>query len=94
VRLVFLDEAGTSNPEHEPYLVVAAVIVDADKKLIAAQKYLDELVTRHIPLRHQDGFVFHATHIFNGGGKIFKRGSRNDQNPEWPLEDDCRSRLI
>src|SRR5438874_380349 len=44
VRLVFLDEAGTSNPEHEPYLVVAAVIVDADKKLIAVQAHLDSLV--------------------------------------------------
>ena len=40
MRLVFLDEAGISNPEHEPYMIIAAVIVDADKKLIAVQSIL------------------------------------------------------
>jgi uncharacterized protein DUF3800 len=86
VRLIFIDEAGLSNPEQEPFLVVGAVIVHADQKLIAVQRHLDRLVRHHIPREYQDDFVFHATHIFNGGGKVFKRAEKDDPNPEWPLE--------
>jgi 2'-5' RNA ligase len=77
VRLVYADEAGLANPKHEPHLVVASVIVDADRKLIAVQRHLDRLVERHIPPEHQSDFVFHATELFNGGGKVLqKSGSR------------------
>ena len=81
MRLVYLDEAGISNPEHEPFVVVAGVIVDADKKLIAIERHLDALVARFIPVEHREGFVFHATEVFNGGGKIFKR-----DDPDWPIQ--------
>jgi hypothetical protein len=76
-----MDEAGISNPEHEPWVVVSGVIVDADKKLIAIERHLDALVTRFIPEQHRDVFVFHATELFNGGGKVFRR-----DDPAWPLE--------
>jgi hypothetical protein len=76
-----MDEAGISHPDHEPWVVVGGVIVDADKKLIAVDRHLDALVKRHIPEDHRAGFVFHATELFNGGGKVVKR---ND--PEWPLD--------
>jgi Protein of unknown function (DUF3800) len=81
VRLVYMDEAGISNPEQEPFVVVSGVIVDADKKLIAIERHLDTLVRRWIPAEHQDGFIFHAMELFNGGGKVFKR-----DDPDWPLE--------
>jgi len=81
VRLVYVDEAGISNKTQEPVLVVAAVIVDADKQLVALERHLDKIVARHIPQEHQAGFVFHASQLFNGGGKIFTRN-----NPAWPLE--------
>ena len=80
VRLVYIDEAGISNKTQEPVLVVAAVIVDLDKQLVALERHLDKMVARHIPPEHQDNFVFHASHLFNGGGKIFTR-----RNPDWPL---------
>lgn len=80
VRLVYVDEAGISNRLQEPWLVVSAVIVDADKKLVAVERYLDKIVRRHIPQEHWDDFVFHATHLFMWGGKVFTKN-----NPEWPL---------
>src|SRR5215204_1657970 len=86
VRLVYVDEAGISNRRHEPFLVVAAAIVDADKKLIALERHFDKLVERHIPEEHRGEFVFHATELFNGGGKVFKRPLPNEQNPQWPIE--------
>jgi hypothetical protein len=81
VRLVFMDEAGISNPEQEPYVVVSGVIVDADKKLVAVERHLDSLVQRFIPQEHHSDFVFHAKELFNGGGKVFKR-----DDPAWPLQ--------
>lgn len=81
VRLVYVDEAGISNPVHEPWLVVGAVVVDADKQLVVLEKEIQGLIDQYIPNASRDGFVFHATEIFNGGGKVFKR---ND--PDWPLE--------
>lgn len=81
MRLVSVDEAGISNKAQEPVLVVAAVIVDADKQLVALERQIDNIVARHIPQEHQAGFVFHASQLFNGGGKIFTR-----DNAAWPLE--------
>jgi len=81
VRLVSVDEAGISNKAQEPVLVVAAVIVDADKQFVALERQIDNIVARHIPQEHQAGFVFHASQLFNGGGKIFTR-----DNAAWPLE--------
>ena len=72
VRLVYVDEAGISNPKQEPFLVVAAVIVDGDRQLRGVMRQLDKIVDRHIPQGHQTDFVFHATELFNGGGKVFK----------------------
>jgi hypothetical protein len=87
LRLVYIDEAGISNRAQEPFLTVAGIIVDADNKLNAIENYLERLVNRHIPEEHRSGFVFHATELFNGGGKIFKREKADLIGPhEWPLE--------
>jgi hypothetical protein len=81
VRLVYIDEPGISNPAHEPFLVVAGVIVDADRKLVAVERHIEKLAARWIPEGQRPGFVFHATEIFNGGGKVFRR-----HDPSWPVE--------
>ncbi|HZE52338.1 MAG TPA: DUF3800 domain-containing protein [Bradyrhizobium sp.] len=60
-----MDESGISSGD--PVLVVAAVIIEADKELIAIEKYLESLVEKHIPAQNRDGFVFHATDIYGGG---------------------------
>jgi hypothetical protein len=75
VRLVYVDEAGIGNPKHEPFVVVAGVIVDADRKLSQLRAALNAVIDRHIPPEARDGFVLHATEIFNGGGKLFGRGT-------------------
>lgn len=81
VRLVYVDEAGLSNPAQEPYLVVAAVIVDGDRQLRGVMRHLDKIVDRHIPEEHRANFSFHATHLFNWGGPVFTKN-----NPDWPIE--------
>jgi hypothetical protein len=73
MRLVYMDEAGVSSPEQEPFLVVTGIIVDADKSLIAVERYLDKLAARYIPAEMRDGFIFHATELFGGRGKVFKK---------------------
>jgi hypothetical protein len=83
MRLVYIDEAGTSMTE--PVLTVAAVVVDADRQLVALERYLDKLVGRWIPDHQRQGFIFHATELFNGthrgSGKPFER-----DHPDWPIE--------
>jgi hypothetical protein len=78
VRFVFLDEGGIS--QHEPFVVVAGVIVHGDEQLIPLEKELDRLIRKHIPPEQQPGFVFHAKDIWSGIGKIF--GDRD----KWTLD--------
>ena len=80
VRLAYIDEAGISNPRQEPFLVVAAVLIHADRNLIEIERYLDKLVSQYIPVDFQNDFVFHAKELFNGGGPVFKR-----DDPRFPL---------
>lgn len=87
VRLVYMDEAGISKQAQEPFLVVAGVLVDADRVLNGVENQLEGIMRRHIPAEHQDGFVFHATELFNGGGKVFRREASDFVGPrEWPLD--------
>jgi hypothetical protein len=81
MRLVYMDEAGIGNPDQEPFLVVAGVIVHADNDLIAIERHLDRLVEKFIPEHQRSGFVFHAKELFNGGGKVFVRDGST-----WTLE--------
>jgi hypothetical protein len=73
VRLVYVDEAGLSNAAQEPFLVVGGVIVHADGQLLTVEDRLDQLVNEWIPADQQEGFVFHAKELFNGGGRVFRR---------------------
>jgi hypothetical protein len=74
-----MDESGTS--KFEPHLVVAAVIVHADRQLDRLELRLSELVEKHIEPQYRDGFVFHASSLFNpwpGEGE-FPPGLRDDR---------------
>jgi hypothetical protein len=66
MQLVYLDEAGKANEAHEPYLVVAGVIVNPDQKWRPLERHFMELSKRCF--REHDGppVVFHAMHIFHG----------------------------
>jgi hypothetical protein len=77
VRFVFLDEGGISHGE--PTAIVAGIFVHGDEKLIPLENELKRLRHKHIPEDIRDGFVFHATDIWSGGGKVFRNREK------WPL---------
>ena len=86
MRVTYLDEAGTANKEHEPYLVVAGVIVDPDRDYAGIDRALRRLGDRCFPdgeglpegtTAYGKPLVFHAKDIWHGSG-IFPRAS-------WPL---------
>jgi hypothetical protein len=87
VRLAFIDEAGISKPQQEPFLVVAGVVIHGDNALNGVENELERIMKRHISSVHWDDFVFHATELFNGGGRVFKREKLNLIGPpQWPLD--------
>lgn len=68
VRIIYLDDAGLSNPRHEPFTVVAGPLVDADAQWLEIEHYLSELADEYAPKSQRDEFYFHATELFSGGG--------------------------
>jgi hypothetical protein len=85
VRLVYADEAGIGSQDKEPFLVVASIVVDADKQLQKIEDHLDVLIEKHIPERLRHNFVFHAMEIFNGGKNFKRYNAEFIGPPEWPL---------
>ncbi len=75
VRLVYLDEAGTTSGA--TWLAVAGVIVHGDMQWREADRRVAALIEKHIPKEDRSSFVFHATDIFHGS-RYFDRKS-----PEW-----------
>jgi hypothetical protein len=73
MRLAYIDESGIGNVEQEPHLVVTGVLVHGDGQLLDVKEHLRKIVIKFIPEEHRTGFVFHATELFNGGGKLFDR---------------------
>lgn len=87
MRLIYFDEAGLANPRHEPFLVVAGIMVHGDEQLNKVKIELERLLWRHVPPHQRSAFVFHATELFNGGGRVFKRyGADFIGAAEWPRE--------
>jgi hypothetical protein len=77
VRIVYLDEAGISNPAQEPFLVVAGIILNADQDWHALDLHLKSIMRKRLPEEMRFTGVFHATDIWHGK-KLF----RADQ---WPM---------
>jgi len=88
VRYAYLDESGIGDPEREPYVIVAGVIVHADKQLRALEKYLKDMVIEYVPEDKREGFVFHAKELRNGGG-VFDRGTYPEEKRLTALEELC-----
>jgi len=70
-RFVYVDESGISSKER--VTVVAAVIVNADKELKAVEERVESIIAKYVSEKYQEGFSFHATDLFHGGGRIFDR---------------------
>ena len=90
VRYAYLDESGRGSPDREPYLVVAGVIVNADRQLQPIERRLAKLVEKYVPEGKRDGFYFHAKELANGGGKVFDRKTYPENRRLKALEDICR----
>jgi hypothetical protein len=65
--MVYLDEAGIANPAHEPFVVVAGIVLHADQQWKMLERYLSDMADEFVPPENRDGFVFHATELFSGG---------------------------
>jgi hypothetical protein len=78
VRLAFLDEAGISNPVHEPIVIIAGIIVHGDLQYKRLKGRIQQAIEDWIPPQDRDGFVFHAADLFSGADYF-------DRNV-WPLE--------
>jgi hypothetical protein len=70
VRIPFLDEAGVSNPKEVPYLVVAGVIVEPDKRYGPLEAHLRSLAADFLPVdllerirTSGDPFILQAKHV-------------------------------
>jgi Protein of unknown function (DUF3800) len=77
VRLVYLDESGTSNPEQEPVLVVAGVIVNADQDWLGLDNHLKSIMRKRLPEDLRYTGIFHAKDIWHGEKKFYRN--------KWPL---------
>ena len=60
MKLIYVDEAGTSATEH--IRVVVGIVLDADHQWRAAKTAID-LAFEKVPPRYRDGFIFHATDL-------------------------------
>lgn len=78
VRLIYLDEAGIGKITSEPIVVVAGVILHADIQLKGLEDILSGIAAKHLPEADREGFVFHATDIFQGTGYFIRE--------KWPRE--------
>ena len=79
MKLVYLDEAGVGKVTQEPHLVVAGVIIDADRKWKKIEDYFRELVREVFGQDDLRGRIFHAKDIWHGSG-IFDR-------QKWPRQE-------
>ena len=81
MRIVYLDEAGTSKKDEAPFIVVAGVVVHGDHQLRKLREELRLIQERHIPETDRDSLVLHACDIY-GGNKYFD----TKRKPEWTYE--------
>jgi hypothetical protein len=75
VRITCLDEAGVSNPKQEPYIVVAGVMVEPDRRYgpltahlrALADEYMSDDLLEAVRITGNP-FVFQAKHVWHGEG--------------------------
>jgi hypothetical protein len=83
--MIFLDAAGIGNAKHEPVIVIAGVILHADKQWKDVGQYLSDMADALAPAEHRNGFVFHATELFSVG-KRFPRDKYSKEHPPSPVK--------
>ena len=89
VQLVFLDESGTGDLVREPDIVMAGVIVDADKQAVRVMDYLSQMADKYVPLEYRRGFCFHAKRLFSGCKEFPRCGVLDSERRHVILEELC-----
>ena len=87
MRMVYLDESGIS--ANEPYLVVAGIVVHADKQWKALERYLHDMRDALIPVADRKDYIFHATDLFHGTKKFHR--DRWPKEERWKILDELVS---
>lgn len=84
MRLVYLDEAGTSAAA--TWIAVAGVIVQGDHQWREADRRIAALIERYIPATDRPDFAFHATDVFHGS-RYFDRSQPQwaTREQRWPI---------
>jgi Protein of unknown function (DUF3800) len=74
VRIVHLDEAGISNRQQEPILVVAGVIIEPDRNWRDLEAYYAAIVHDLFPENEEPWrFVFQAKEVWHGSGPFDRK---------------------
>jgi len=72
VLFVYLDETGTGDPKVEPFVIIAGVMVKADKKWKTVEERLKKIANEFALPEERYNFFFHANELFTGGKKEFR----------------------
>src|SRR4051812_24537426 len=80
MRLIYVDESGTSNADHENVSVVAALVVNPDTQSAALRTDIESLYDRCVPAELRKGYVSHAVEIVAGDDRHLWPG-----NSRWDL---------
>jgi hypothetical protein len=77
VRLVYFDEAGSSQDEvQEPIIAVAAIILHGDLQTGPIERDAGDIIATLVPAELRRDFEFHAKELFSGSTKL--RGWRKE----------------
>jgi hypothetical protein len=72
----YLDESGIGDISREKHVIIAGVIV-RDVQIAELDARIGEVRDKHVPERYRNGFIFHASDLYQSTEKVI---SRND----WP----------
>lgn len=84
MRLIYIDESGTS--ANENIALVAGAVIEFDAQLGVIEGQLGSIIKDHVAPQKQFRFAFHATELFSGGKKTsaFPKSSTTPQD-RWPI---------
>jgi len=64
MKLIFIDEAGTSGSPHEVVTIVAGVMVDEGEQHSFLKVIIARAFDQFVPERYRENFIFHAYDVF------------------------------
>src|SRR5262249_22250897 len=85
MRFIYLDASGLGKRDLEPNVIVAGVIVHADKQYRALAKYLSDMADEYVRPDRRGGVACCAAELFSGG-KNFPR-DEYEKEARWKILD-------